>query len=194
MSKKDPKDGFAQKKLGKTKPANFSNPIKVDCTLGFEQKGDCMDFQLIENIPAGQTQSDVIVDELDQDGKPNGNQYLAITKDTEMTITLASDIKWHWVEDGSAITTKKDHSKLYAVEGGFNEPIGRSITLLLKARGGQVGEPDGFSFSVELEQSKGGRLPITIDPDIRNPPPGNSFVPAIAPDDGILSVPLSAAM
>jgi hypothetical protein len=194
MAKKEPKDGFAQMKLGKTKPANFSNPVKVDCTLGFRQKGDCMDFELAETFQTGQTQSKVIVDELGPDGLPNGNQYLAISNDTEMTITLAPDIKWHWVEDGSAITTKKDHSKLYAVEGGFNEPIGRSITLLLKARGGQPGEPDGFSFSVELEQSKGGRLPITIDPDIRNPPPGNGFVPATAPAGGTLSVPLSAAM
>jgi hypothetical protein len=35
-----------------------------------------------------------------------------------------------------------------------------------------VPQTDGLSIAVDLQQSGGTYLPIIIDPDIRNPPPG----------------------
>lgn len=190
MPKKPTRDGFAQKKIGSTIPAGFSStPVRVDCTLAFEQVQRWIDFTLIENIPQGQTESDVIVEDA-----VTGEQHLAITKDTILTITLANDIDWRWAQDQTGITTKTDNRNTYGVDGGFDDPIGRTITLYCKARGGTQPKTDGFSFSVDLKQSKGSYLPVTIDPDIRNPPPGNGFSPALAPDGGTLSVPLSAAI
>jgi hypothetical protein len=187
MPKKPTRDGFAQKKIGSAIPAGFSsNPLRVACTLAFEQNLRSIDFSLIENVPAGQTHSDVIV----QDAQ-TGKQHLAITKDTIMTITLADNIDWQWVKDQTGITTKADNKTVYGVDGGFDDPVGRSVALYCKARGGNIAKTDGFSFSVELRQSNGSYLPITIDPDIRNPPPGSGFTPAVATPGGTVSVPLS---
>lgn len=190
MSKKPARDGFAQKKIASTKPAGFSNtPVLVSCTLAFKQNLRSIDFSLIENIPQGQTQSEVIMRD-----DSTGEQHLAITKDTILTIMLAEEIDWRWAQDQTGITTKLDNKGNYGVDGGFDDPIGPTITLYCKARGGKQPKTDGFSFSVNLKQSKGSYLPVTIDPDIRNPPPGQGFTPAIAPDGGTLSVLLSAAI
>lgn len=190
MPKKPTRDGFAQKKIGSTIPPGFSaSPFRVACTLAFRQNQRAMDFVLIENIPQGQTQSDVIVED-----SQTGEQYLAITKDTILTITLADNINWRWAQDQTGITTKEDNRNIYGVDGGFDDPVGRSITFYCKARGGNTAKIDGFSFSVELKQSNGSFLPVTIDPDIRNPPPGSGFTPATGVPGGPLSVPLSSAI
>jgi hypothetical protein len=188
MSKKPPKKGFDQMKVGDKTPAGFSaTPLEVTCTLEFEQNGNSIDFSLVENVPAGDGLSGVIVE--------NGGEYhLAITQDTILTIVLSKHVAWRWHQEQAAITTKKDNSSVYAVVGGFDDPITDSVVLHCKSRGGTTEKIDGFSFSVDLKQSKGSYLPVTIDPDIRNPPPGNGFTPAVASDGGTLSVPLSAAM
>jgi hypothetical protein len=193
MAKRPPQDGFVQKKVGSAKPGGFSNtPVEVTFTLAFEQNGRSIDFIFIENIPAGGTASGVIREAVDASGAGTGEYYLAVTNDTILTIALASNLDWRWAQNQTAVTTKADNSSRYAVIGGFDDPIGNSITLHCKARGGNVPKTDSFSLSVDLKQSRGSFLPITIDPDIRNPPPGENMVPAIGPGGGTLKVMLSA--
>ena len=186
MTKKAPKDGFAQKKIGDKVPAGFStSPLKVTCTLDFEKNGRSIDFSLVENVMPGDGISGVIVEK-------NGKYHLAITRDTILTIVLSNDIDWRWHQGQAAITTKDDKSSIYAVVGGFDDPISDRIALHCKARGGTSEKVDSFSLSVDLKQSKGSYLPVTIDPDIRNPPPGIEYTPVVLSGGGALSVPLSA--
>ena len=186
MTKKMPKDGFAQKKIGHKEPAGFSSAARqVTCTLDIEKNGRSINFSLVENVPAGDGLSGVIVEK-------DGQYHLAIKEDTILTIVLSNDIDWRWHQGQAAITTKDDKSSVYAVVGGFDDPMSDRIVLHCKARGGTTPKTDSFSFSVDLKQSKGSYLPVTIDPDIRNPPPGLEFMPVILPGGGKLSVPLSA--
>jgi hypothetical protein len=167
MMKQPTKDGFAQKKIGSKKPDGFSdNPIRAQVTLALEQRGRAINLIMV----AGKACDEPALDILRQ--TKEGEFYLAIEKDTIISFALSDKIDWRWNQKQAALTTKDDRESLYAVDGGFDDPLTGEIQFYCKARGGDVPQTDGLSIAVDLQQSGGSYLPIIIDPDIRNPPPG----------------------
>ncbi|HYE26774.1 MAG TPA: nucleotide synthetase [Allosphingosinicella sp.] len=127
------------------------------------------------------------------------NLSLSVDEPTiiELTLDTVNDANWRWSEKLEAITTKFDYSILYGEieykqnDGSFKttKQAGYNCMVIrFKARPNKYGgttanpllhHPDknhGFSLNIDILQPDGSILPITLDPDIKNPPPDGGFL------------------
>ena len=102
--------------------------------------------------------------------------------DVVIEIRLSRDKIWYWSSTLDAITTKKKYDQfygelLYEDENGVFRPSGpikkcRAIRFVAAKNDIDVNDDShGFSMNIDLMQPDGKLLPITLDPDIKNPPP-----------------------
>ncbi|MPS68402.1 nucleotide synthetase [Novosphingobium aerophilum] len=119
-----------------------------------------------------------IVLEYDQPAAP-GQDYIAITCDSVVDITLVGDQLW-FSKEFDAITTKEPLSSFYGglEYSAYDEKLDRYKAVRFNARfnqGGKYGTRHRFNINVDLLQDVNACEPrwigLTIDPDIKNPPP-----------------------
>lgn len=108
-----------------------------------------------------------------------GQTYIAITKDSIVEITLEGD-QLYFSHDLDAITTKEALSSFYGglEYDGYDEKLDRYKVVRFRARynrGGKYGTRHRFNINVDLLQMSSCGDPhwitLSIDPDIKNPPP-----------------------
>lgn len=108
-----------------------------------------------------------------------GCDYIAITRDCMVEIVLNGD-QLYFSQALDAITTKEPLSSYYGglEYDGYDPKVDRYKIVRFRARynqGGKYGTRHGFNINVDLQQGSGrGRwhwIAITIDPEIKNPPP-----------------------
>ncbi|TCM19686.1 hypothetical protein EDF56_103329 [Novosphingobium sp. PhB165] len=112
---------------------------------------------------------------------PEDQDYIAITTNSTVQITLEGEQLW-FSKAYEGITTKDPLSSYY---GGveyvdYDKRLDRYKSLRFKARynvGGKLGTCHGFNLNVDLLQWGDDGEPkwisLSIDPDIKNPPPQN---------------------
>lgn len=104
-------------------------------------------------------------------------EYIAIDEDCEVVILLRGK-QLYLSKEFDAITMKNDFKFFYggAVYGEYDPKTERYQSFSFHARhnkGGKVGTTHGFNINVDLWQP-GGKpewIGLSIDPDIKNPPP-----------------------
>jgi hypothetical protein len=105
--------------------------------------------------------------------------YIAVERDTLVRIELIGD-QIFFSKDYEGITTKLDLNAFYGglVYSDYVEKYERYTVLTFSARynkGGQRGTVHPFNINIDLMQDNGKGKPhwiaLTIDPDIKNPPP-----------------------
>lgn len=110
-----------------------------------------------------------------------GERFISISKNSVIEVTLDSDQLW-FSKEFDAITTKEPLSSYYGnviyVEDSYDAKLDRYKTVRFKAlynKGGKFGTNHRFNICVDLLQDTEAAAPtwitLTIDPDIRNPPP-----------------------
>jgi len=122
--------------------------------------------------------------------------YIAAPFKTNLKLNIIlSNSLWDWEFDDSAFRPKKEeHYGFYH----FKKTTAERIELHVKSTGNPQGpnpppnpDPDShpFELKVSMKQPGGGRLPIIIDPDVKNPPP--TGLPMIGPNRWVPIVPHS---
>jgi hypothetical protein len=115
---------------------------------------------------------------MQQEGK-SGQDYIAIEEDTLVEIVLRGD-QLFFSKEFDAITMKGANLDFFygAIEyGHYERDYDRYKSVHFVARynkGGKVGTTHGFNVNVDLLQHGGSHprwIGLTIDPDIKNPPP-----------------------
>lgn len=105
--------------------------------------------------------------------------YIAISCNSTVQIRLKSDQLW-LSKEFEGITTKEPLSSFYGglVYGDYDKEYDRYKSVSFKARfnqGGKYGTNHRFNINVDLLQKTSDGEPkwigLTIDPDIKNPPP-----------------------
>jgi hypothetical protein len=105
--------------------------------------------------------------------------YIAITEDSVVEIALVGD-QLCFSKDREGITTKESLASFYGgVEyDGYDATLDRYKILRFHARynrGGKYGTRHGFNINVDLlQETEAGEvqwIALSIDPDIKNPPP-----------------------
>jgi hypothetical protein len=175
---------FNQFNIGRT-PTGQNPPTNLkplNLTLMSEPDGDKLSFYFegkIESVTGGP-----ITTRLDLD---------IIRENYQVTIKLDESTDWHWSNTLSAITTKKQLKKFYLdlrysadgqtffyYDDDNDETINnryryiRFIAIYNKDGDHEIGEKHAFSLNISLVNSNEKVLPITLDPDIRNPPPNGA--------------------
>jgi hypothetical protein len=123
---------------------------------------------------------------------------LDVRDNTEFFLSLDPAKDWFWSVEFDAITTKAKHDRfygdiLYERDGAFEERIDgkgwrtkKICFYALHNKNGPLGTRHSFSMNIDLILTDALHLPITLDPDIKNPPPGDGPAPIVlAP--GLLS-------
>jgi len=155
---------LAQHKLGKTRPNDWTTVVEKGLTLTWKIDDEGRVIYQYRTVAITPTS---ILD-------------LKIDENSWVVISLDSDKRWQWSRTLDAVTTKDPRDQHYfelgyRTEAGqwvaredfpADEPI-RQIRFGAKLNRGNA-EKHGFSFNIDLEYPDG-ILPITIDPDIRNP-------------------------
>ncbi|WP_395334981.1 nucleotide synthetase [Novosphingobium sp. BL-8H] len=109
----------------------------------------------------------------------SGKDYIAIENDTNVCITLDGDQIW-FSKEFEGITTKESLSSFYgSLEYlDYDEKVERYKTVRFKARynkGGKYDTCHRFNINIDLRQKADDGterwIGLTIDPDIKNPPP-----------------------
>lgn len=118
----------------------------------------------------------------------SGRSHISVKNNTEITIKLKSNKKWRFSNLYDAITTKEELTQFYGkltydrthvIKDG-NVIVGHQAVMFYAKYDdvGRVGTSHGFSINIDLLQSgtvgQGVWLPITIDPEIKNPPGGGN--------------------
>lgn len=120
-----------------------------------------------------------VVLRMEQEGRKEPQDYIAIEEDTLVEIALHGD-QLFFSHAFDAITTKDELSYFYSgIEyDGYDEKIDRYRIVRFVARfnrGGKAGTTHPFNINVDFLQEIGSKGPkwigLTIDPDIKNPPP-----------------------
>jgi len=114
---------------------------------------------------------------MQQDGK-SGQDYIAIEEDTMVEIVLRGE-QLFFSKAYDAITMKESDLEFFygAIEYGQYDCDAdryKSISFVARYnRGGKRGATHGFNVNVDLWQPNGKPqwIGLTIDPDIKNPPP-----------------------
>ena len=101
----------------------------------------------------------------------NGEKCIAIWEHTIAEIVLADDLDWA-LDTAAGTMSFKDQvdKRYYTIQPGGD----RKFTLHARWTGKTPDDPQNhpFNLMVLLGQPGGGKpLPVTIDPDIKNPPP-----------------------
>jgi hypothetical protein len=107
---------------------------------------------------------------------------LGVWSDCFINIRLDDSMAWRWSTDYDAITTKDDFREYYFYlrylkdEKDYARPdfpkgeTCKQISFGAKwDSDGPKGQTHGFSLNLEIGYEDGTYLPITIDPDLRNP-------------------------
>lgn len=119
---------------------------------------------------------------LDYEQVGSDKDYIAITQDCMVEIELRGE-QLFFSRDLDAITTKEELSAFYGgiAYDGYDKELDRYRIVRFSARynkEGKVGTTHGFNVNVDFLQSFDRRrgpkwIALTIDPDIKNPPPGH---------------------
>jgi len=119
---------------------------------------------------------------LDYEELGSGNDYIAIRQDCIVEIELKGE-QLFFSKDLDAITTKEELSSFYGgiVYDGYDKELDRYRIVRFAARynrKGKLGTIHGFNVNVDFLQHFDRRsgpkwVAMTIDPDIKNPPPGH---------------------
>ena len=154
------------------------NPPIVKFKMSCEKDKKFLSFKLLKQS-AG----------IDPDG--TGPMDIVIKEDCEIRIELDDSTEWHWPDEYAAITTKRDFTafykdlkyssdgkyfRFYDEENKYYKYRHISFLAVRNMSGGPKGVDHPFNFTINLVNSDGTVLPISIDPDIRNPPPENPLV------------------
>jgi hypothetical protein len=118
----------------------------------------------------------------------NGETYLAALADSVIQISLDPNFSWEFNKRKGLLLFKDgQHSPYYRIQYLPNQKPLRDLVLHVKSTGKPQTNPQTHAFDLHLiiqQQSASGRpgrpLPMTIDPDVKNPPPigsGPSMVP-----------------
>lgn len=153
---------YVQKQLAPFAPPEASSTtqkVRFDITLGAKDGAVVLEFE--------------------QAGCP-GQDFITITEDCFVEIVLHGD-QIFFSKDLDGITTKTELASFY---GGltydqYDRKTGRYRMVSFHARynnGGQAGTIHGFNVNVDLfrgfdDQRQPKWTALTIDPDIKNPPP-----------------------
>ncbi|WP_298397032.1 nucleotide synthetase [Sphingobium sp.] len=125
-----------------------------------------------------EAKNDRIILRYDLPGSP-GQDYIAVEQNSMIEIALIGD-QLFFSKDYDAITTKEPLSSFY---GGltyedYDSALDRYKRVTFKARynaGGKFGTNHPFNINVDLLQNSEAEVPkwigLSIDPDIKNPPP-----------------------
>jgi hypothetical protein len=145
----------------------------VELALVMREQGDGTSSLVLEMNDGN---SPVKVVEKGEDGTP----FIAIDKDCDITFILSPKLRW-WFDNAAGGLKMKKHlcQNLYRItKSGKDKPT----ELTLHAKWSRISRKEAcetechpFNFYVVLEQPGGAKpLPICIDPDVKNPPPGHS--------------------
>lgn len=115
-----------------------------------------------------------------EQGKSGGQDYIAINRDSLVEIVLQGE-QLYLSKDMDAVTTKDELAAFYGglEYDGYDEKLDRYRIVRFTARynrGGRYDTTHGFNINVDLLQDAGAGsgprwIAMTIDPDIKNPPP-----------------------
>jgi len=139
------------------------------------QTGSCDTVRFVISLAAARGKVSLDFEQVGSDGK----DYIAITQDCMVEIVLEGG-QLYFSKDLDAITTKEELSSFYGgiVYDGYNKDLDRYSIVRFSARynrDGKLGTVHGFNVNVDFLQHLGRRahkwIAITIDPDIKNPPP-----------------------
>ena len=178
-------DRYKQERLNAQKPFKQAPLINAIIELSIEKQGTLVNLTMTQ-IDRGVK----ILEEVD------GRYFLNIENDSLITFLLCKKTMWRWSDSSDGITTKEPLSDFYGyiryskesdthifeekdvcidgkTETSSHFSGYRAMSFLAKLdRFGVPGRNHGFNLNVEFKQAKGGWLPVTIDPDMKNPPPG----------------------
>lgn len=130
----------------------------------------------------------VLLNDLGKTGLVDGNSsngfFLRIMPGDHWLITFTLDPKWNWSFDHDAISFKtKGHAKHYKVISQDHQKvvIEAKSPYPVHNPGDNWPTPEDqpFNLYVLMSQSPNKTYPITIDPDVKNPPLGGQRIGAI---------------
>lgn len=178
-------DRYKQERLNRQKPFKQEPLINAVIELSLEKEGGLASFTMTQ-IDRGEPILEY------EDGKC----FIKIVQNSKITFILSENTMWRWSDSMDGITTKSRLSDFYGyiryvedakthifeeqavmVDGKAEESSFfsgyRAMSYLAKLdKFGLPGRIHGFNLNVDLKQPNGGWLPVTIDPDMKNPPPG----------------------
>ncbi len=182
-----PQGGYAQYRIGSEAPFNGGGHR---ATIELDFKTDSSGMLVITSaitemlgadgsVIASETDAPIIHEQLG-----SGRSHISIKKDTQITIKLAASKKWRFSSLYDAITTKEELTQFYGkltydrasvIEDSGQFAGHQAVMFYAKYDDvGRIGSSHGFSINIDLLQSgtpaSGVWLPITIDPEIKNPP------------------------
>ena len=136
--------------------------------------GDCTK-QIVFEVSLGVAGGRIVLDMRQKGCKDQ--EFVAIEADSEVTVELSGE-QLYFSKTYDAITMKGDFTPYYGglQYDGYDEKLDRYRRVSFRARfnkGGKAGTSHPFNINVDLYQpgSKVEWIPISIDPDIKNPPP-----------------------
>ncbi|HEX8468840.1 MAG TPA: nucleotide synthetase [Allosphingosinicella sp.] len=160
---------FKQIKIKETKPEPWNGIRNVPKTLTFDTTDD---------------ESALTFFYLQDDGQEDDLSITVIEADCTIIISLDGSKSWSWSTTLDAITTKEDYTLLYGElmykmpDGSFKKRRSgdktryTTIKFVSRLNADIVDHGEhGFSLNIDLIQANAKILPITLDPDIKNPPP-----------------------
>ena len=165
---------YQQKKINAQK--TFKEDPKIDAEIELSVSKDNKIVSFIMRQISG---NEKIIYRSQVDGK----KYISIRNNSKIAFILSDQIAWRWSDEFDAITTKEPREQFYgyleysenaaySVMVGIERKGFRRVSFYAKSdKNGIKGTVHGFSLNVDLQQADGSWLPITIDPDIKNPPP-----------------------
>lgn len=178
---------YKQEKLNSQKPFKQSPDVEAVIDLSVHCNDSNFEFRMEQ-----------VTGPLDFLSKKGGRYFIHVTKDTKVTLRLTGKTNWRWSNDYDGITTKRVLAHLYGkieyseqekdlileerkadeygakVETPFVRGFKAMAFYAKHDREGAVGTSHAFNLNIDFQQPDGGWLPVTIDPDIKNPyTPGN---------------------
>jgi len=139
------------------------------------QTGLCAPVRFVISLSAKRGRVSLAYEQIGSD-----KDYIAITQDCTVEIELQGE-QLFFSKDLDAITTKEELASFYGgIEyDGYDKELDRYRIVRFSARynrDGKLGTVHGFNVNVDFLQSfdrrKGPKwIAMTIDPDIKNPPP-----------------------
>jgi hypothetical protein len=182
-----------QEALNPVEPPDWASTSTIRCVLDFaifDTTGLSFFYKDIVTVP-------------DDDDDEFEKMNIDVKKDVTIIVDLEPTKKWRWSTKLQAITTKKRYEDFYGKllykRGAIYRPRPDdetwetySIQFLAGLNGNLFDAVHGFSLNIDLQQPDGKWLPITLDPDIKNPPPDPDLTEEGDPADGLNPKVLSA--
>ena len=182
-----PQGGYAQYRLGSEVPFSGAGHR---ATIELDYKTNTAGMLIITSAITEMFDSTGVVVNSEADAPiiheelSSGRSHISVKKNTQITIKLAANKKWRFSNLYDAITTKEELTQFYgkltydrkSVIEDNGEFAGHQAVMFYAKYDdvGRIGSSHGFSMNIDLLQSgtpaTGVWLPITIDPEIKNPP------------------------